>query len=61
VVSWAAAALALAWIQADHPLEVLTEALFVALAATALEATTHHGLDNLTVQVGASAAAWALG
>ena len=39
----------------------LTEALFVALAATALEAITHHGLDNLTVQLGASAAAWALG
>jgi dolichol kinase len=36
-------------------------ALIVALAAAALEAITHHGLDNFTVQVGASAAAWALG
>jgi len=59
--SWVAAALALTWIQDAAPLAVLTEALLVALAATALEAFTHHGLDNLTVQLGASAAAWALG
>lgn len=60
--SWAAAAIALAWLGHDAaPLAIFAGAFLVALAATTLEAITHHGLDNLTVQLGASAAAWALG
>jgi phytol kinase len=60
--SWAAAAIALAWLgRGETPLALAAKALLVALAATAIEAATHHGLDNLTVQLGASAAAWALG
>jgi phytol kinase len=60
--SWAAAAIALVWLgRGEAPLAMVAGALIVALAAAALEAITHHGLDNFTVQVGASAAAWALG
>lgn len=39
---------------------VVGVALTVALAATAVEAVSPHGLDNLTIQVAASAVAWML-
>jgi phytol kinase len=35
-------------------------ALSVALASTAVEAVSHHGLDNLTIQLAASGCAWAI-
>jgi phytol kinase len=36
-------------------------ALAVAAASTAVEAVSHHGLDNFTLQIAASGVAWALG
>jgi phytol kinase len=60
--SFIAAALSLAWLgwggTARHP--IVIDACLVALAATVIEALTHHGLDNLTVQLGAAAVAWGL-
>jgi phytol kinase len=60
--SWAAAAIALVWLGGSAPRPgVLAAAFGIAAAATIIEALTHHGLDNFTVQLGASAVAWALG
>lgn len=39
---------------------ILGSALLVAIATTFVEAVSHHGLDNLTVQVAASGVAWAM-
>jgi phytol kinase len=39
---------------------ILGSAVLVAIAATFVEAVSHHGLDNFTVQVAASGAAWAM-
>lgn len=42
------------------PAEAVRVALAVSAAAAAVEALSHHGTDNLTVQLVASVAAWAL-
>lgn len=57
--SWAAAAVAL-WRLAPAGAAVVWHAAAVALVATAVEAVSNHGLDNLTVQLAASGTAWAL-
>ena len=60
VVSWVAAVLAL--LGHGSPSEAVWVGLACAAAATLLEAFSHHGLDNLTVQVGASlTAVWLIG
>jgi len=59
-VSWVAAALAL--LGHGSPAEAVLVGLACAVAGTLFEAFSHHGLDNLTVQVGASVTAiWLMG
>jgi len=59
VMAWLAAAVALRGVGVEQGLVVT--ALLCALAAAAAEAVSHHGLDNLTVQLVASlAAVWLL-
>jgi hypothetical protein len=39
---------------------VLAHAVIVAVSVTFVEAVSHHGLDNLTLQITASGVAWGL-
>jgi phytol kinase len=62
LASWAAAALALGSLGAAAGLELALVALACGGAAAAVEAVSHHGTDNLTVQVAVSLlAAWLAG
>lgn len=59
VASWLAATVALGALGAQH---LLLVALACAVVGTVVEALSHHGLDNLTIQVAASLTAlWLLG
>lgn len=62
LVGWAAAAIALAGVGADAGPPLLLTALACAGVGAAVEAVSHHGTDNLTVQMAVSlAAAWLAG
>jgi phytol kinase len=58
VASWAAAAVALGSLGAGH---VMWSALACAVVSAAVEALSHHGMDNLTIQLAASLTALWLG
>lgn len=59
VFSWVAAALALSALGVAGA-SLVGIGLACALGATAVEAVSNHGLDNLTVQLAASGIAWAM-
>jgi dolichol kinase len=63
VGSFAACALVL-WVHPAHLLEsaasIVVAAFFVALVSCLVEAVSHHGIDNFTLQIAASGVAWTL-
>jgi len=63
VGSFAACALVL-WVHPAHLIEsaasIIVAAFFVALVSCLVEAVSHHGIDNFTLQLAASGVAWTL-